>query len=298
MKIYKSIKRASLFITNARFILLVFLLVGSQSKNCLLSITQTHGTEGNLNSVRVMYVGNSGFLINVGKKKILIDALFRGFQGGYMLPQDIQKKIESATPPFDEVDLILATHAHADHFDVDMVRQHLQKNPATIFASTMQAASLLKDFSNRVITFKPIKGKSVYKDINGIQVEAICLSHGTPPPGETEILNYGYLININGVKLFHTGDVDDSQVSFDEFRAYKLPEKKIDIAFIQHYILTADASKRKFVLDGIAGKYIFPIHYHYTEPPIDTELILRNYPDAILFKKELASWVMPIKKKR
>ena len=31
--------------------------------------------------VNVTYVGNAGFLINIGDKKILIDALFKGFKG-------------------------------------------------------------------------------------------------------------------------------------------------------------------------------------------------------------------------
>ena len=30
-----------------------------------------------------------------------------------------------AEAPFDNVDLILVTHAHGDHIDFDMVRQHM-----------------------------------------------------------------------------------------------------------------------------------------------------------------------------
>ncbi len=57
--------------------------------------------------------------------------------------------------------------------------------------------------------------------------------------------------------------------------------------------LTDDLEARKFVIDGIGGKYIFPIHYHFTTPPYDSSIIKQNYPDAIQFEYELQSWQMP-----
>ncbi len=77
--------------------------------------------------VDVTYVGNAGYLINIGDKKILIDALFKGFAGNYELPQEVQLKLTNAQPPFDDVDLILVTHAHGDHIDLSMERQHMQQ---------------------------------------------------------------------------------------------------------------------------------------------------------------------------
>ena len=103
------------------------------------------------------------------------------------------------------------------------------------------------------------------------------------------------LVSIDGVTFFQSGDFDNEQYTFEEFRALQLPEKKIDLAFIQHYYLTDDLEARKFVIDGIGGKYIFPIHYHFTTPPYDSSIVKQNYPDAIQFKYELQSWQMPDK---
>ena len=75
--------------------------------------------------VRVTYVGNAGFLIAVGDKKILIDALFSGFPGGYTLPEEIRDKMALGRPPFDGIDLALATHSHGDHFESGLVRRFL-----------------------------------------------------------------------------------------------------------------------------------------------------------------------------
>jgi L-ascorbate metabolism protein UlaG (beta-lactamase superfamily) len=247
----------------------------------------------NSEQVIVTFVGNAGFLITVGDKKILIDATFRGYKDVYELPPDIQEKIAKAQPPFDGIDVILATHAHGDHFNSDLTRQYMKNNPNTIFASTAQLTATLKDFPDRVITFNPSMGKTDLKELRGISIEAIYLPHGSYDANKTEILNYGYIVNLNGVKLFHTGDVDTQLFSFDEFRAYQIPEKNIDLAFIQHFYLTDNSSETKFVMEGIGSRFIIPIHYYYTTPPIDTAFVISNYPDAVVFRKELQNWVMP-----
>ena len=173
------------------------------------------------------------------------------------------------------------------------MRRFLSNNPAAVFASTPQVTALLDDFSGRAIALAPTKNKTAPADIQDIHVEAVYLSHGAPPEGKTEILNFGYLATIDGITLFHSGDIDISQFRVDEFRALHLPEKKIDLAFIQHFYFSDVPAERKFIREGIAARHVFPMHYHYTVPPMNRESILRNYPDAILFKAELETWVMP-----
>ncbi len=209
-------------------------------------------------SFQVTYVGNAGFLVQMGKKKILIDGCFRGFAGAYLLPQEIQDKLAKAQPPFDGIDLILATHAHGDHFDSELVRKHLQSNPNAVFASTRQATAPLMDLQGRVLTFEARRGRVDRKQMAGLQVEALSLSHGAPAAGKTEILNYGYVVSVGGFSFFHSGDIDPSQVTFEEFRAYNLPEKKLGVAFVQHYCLGEDASDRRLVREGIAARLHLP----------------------------------------
>lgn len=242
--------------------------------------------------VKVTYVGNSGFLIKIGDKKILIDALFKGYEGDYILPEDIHEKITLAQAPFDDVDLILVTHAHGDHVDPAMVIKHMKNNPKAIFASTKQLIDHLKDSTGRSIGFNPIKGKPDKKEIGDFSIETFLLPHGP----DSRIINIGFLVSINGITLFHTGDVDFDQFPFEEFRSFQLPERKIDLSFIQHFYLTSDSISRKFVTKGIGSKYIIPIHYHFTTPAFDATIVKENYPDAILFDKELESWKMPERK--
>jgi L-ascorbate metabolism protein UlaG (beta-lactamase superfamily) len=237
---------------------------------------------------RVTFVGNSGFLITVGDKKVLIDALFAGFPPGYTLPASVQELLVNAKPPFDNVDLILATHSHADHFDAAMVRQYMQNDPKTIFVSTTQAVSQLADLGDRVIAVDPVAGSPVNVEANGIQVEAIYLNHGSPPNDPNEVFNNGYVVTVNGIEFFHTGDIGDLR----DVTQYHLADQKIDLAFIQHFFMQDDRME-SVIRNDIGAKYIFPIHYQFTTPEFDANTIKSYYPDAIIFSAELESWFMP-----
>lgn len=243
--------------------------------------------------VDVTYVGNAGFLIEIGDKKILIDALFKGFPGSYELPKEVQDKLSSAKAPFDNVVLIIVTHAHGDHVDPAMVTEHMKNNPRAVFATTKQLVDHMQDSTGRSIGFNPTKDSSDKKEIRGISIEAFLFPHGP----DSRIINNGFLVSVGGTTLIHTGDVDFDQFTFEEFRSYQFPERKIDLSLIQHFYLTSDSVSKQFVTEGFAGKYIIPIHYHFTTPPFDGMLVLQNYPDAILFEEELESWEMPQYKK-
>jgi L-ascorbate metabolism protein UlaG (beta-lactamase superfamily) len=255
----------------------------------LLSPTATVQAESD--DVTVTYIGNAGFMVTVGDKKILVDALFTGLRDNYALPKNIQDTLTSAQPPFDDVDLILVTHGHADHWGPGLVQQHLQNNPHAKFASTTVMTNWLPDFADRLVKLDPTPGKPVQADIDGIQVEALSLSDGF---GQST--NIGFVVSVGGVNLFFSGDIDTSHVSFEEFRAYQLPEKGIDIAFIPHFYFTDIPAEQKFLREGIASKYLVPTHYYYTDPPLNRSYVLSNYPDAIFFNDELQSWDMPPEK--
>jgi L-ascorbate metabolism protein UlaG (beta-lactamase superfamily) len=240
------------------------------------------------NTVQVTYVGNSGFLITVGDKKVLVDALIDGFPPEYSLPQEVQDKIIHSEAPFNHVDLILSSHDHADHFSATMVRQYLQNNPGTIFISTTQAVSQLSGFGEQVIAVDPQAGSPVTVTANDIQVEAIYISHGQVPAGQTEIYNNAYLVTLNGIKFFHTGDIGNLW----DLASYNLASQAIDLAFIQHFYFRDD-SARSFLETSIGAQYYFPIHYHFTTPSFSANLIKDYYPDAIVFSNELETWTMP-----
>lgn len=283
-------------------LLAIFISAGFGSRRCdgasaAAGLTDPHPASlprfvTSSSGVRVTFVGNAGFLIEIGGKKILIDAIFKGFEGDYLLPQDVQDALVNARPPFDNIDLILVTHNHGDHFVAPMVRQHLKNDPKTRLVSTAQVTGRLAEFGNRVITLAATKGKRAQTDVAGIQIQAIYLSHGFIPAGEEETINYGYLAAVDGVNLFHMGD---GHVADIDMIAPLSPGKPIDLAFIEHFYFNGDSLNAKFIKEWVGGRYAFPIHYQYTRPVFDRERVKSFYPAAIMFEKELQRWDMPDK---
>ena len=104
--------------------------------------------------IKIVYIANEGYLIEIGGKKILIDALHAGVS-----PEQVAK-MTSAEPPFDKVDIILATHSHADHFNPDLVAKHMDTNTRAVFLSNDEAAShvraYISDFASAAERIKAV----------------------------------------------------------------------------------------------------------------------------------------------
>ena len=144
-----------------------------------------------------------------------------------------------AQPPFDGVDLILATHEHHDHFYPELVGRYMKENPLTLFISTGSAVDQLialdGDLRDRTIAIELSKGEREQIDVEGIGLEAIYLSHGV-----VGILNLGFIITVDGTKLLHTGDLSPDAVHVSYLQDDGLPEEQIDVAFVPDFLLTME----------------------------------------------------------
>jgi L-ascorbate metabolism protein UlaG (beta-lactamase superfamily) len=73
------------------------------------------------NAPQITYVANEGFLIQAGGKKVLVDALFEGTKD-YLAPsQELLTRMTEGSGPFADVDILLVTHPHDDHFNPKLV---------------------------------------------------------------------------------------------------------------------------------------------------------------------------------
>jgi len=72
------------------------------------------------------------------------------------LPSADREKIETAKAPFDQINLILVSHRHLDHFHPESVAQHLQHNPKAFLVSSQQVVDEVeKNFKD----FQTIKAR-------------------------------------------------------------------------------------------------------------------------------------------
>jgi L-ascorbate metabolism protein UlaG (beta-lactamase superfamily) len=232
--------------------------------------------------VRVTHVFNAGYLITVGDKRILIDALYLGH------PEGILKPVVYAQPPFDGVDLILATHEHQDHFSPELVARYMRENPHTVFVSTGNSVDQLlaedSELRDRTIAIELEKGEREQIEVEGIDLEAIYLSHGV-----VGLLNLGFIITVDGAKLFHTGDLSPDAVHVSYLQDYGLPEEQIDVAFVPDFLLIMK-EYHAHVLEGIQPRYVMPMHYAYQDPPSGIE---DDFPTAFVFTDTMENWILP-----
>ena len=240
--------------------------------------------------MEIYYIGNAGFLISYGSKKVLIDAIHK--HPWYLFtPEDVLKKMMDSQPPFENVDLLLVTHSHGDHFDPQLTAQFLSQNPGTILVSDPRVIERLKrvmkeDFtkiSKRVKNIDLEFGEAAGLTAHGIKVKALGLSHGYP-----DYLNLGFIINFNGITLFHPGDMH-TEPSKGYLKALHIENQGIDIVFGGP------------VLDSPLWKdnkpqYYIAMHNRPEQMESSSKEILKENPDAIIFKETMEKKVFDVSK--
>jgi L-ascorbate metabolism protein UlaG (beta-lactamase superfamily) len=243
---------------------------------------------------RVTFINNAGFLITVGDKKILIDALYHTDNPMIDPPQEMLQRAVNAKPPFDQIDLVIATHNHPDHFSADLVRSHLRNNQQAVFVSSPQAVRKVKqggdDFDERLIAVNLEPGESSHLSVNGIELDCLYVTHG-----DASILNIGVVMTVGDYTFFHSGDMNvdstlEEAVSLTDLLGYGLPEKEIDLAILPISVFSLDEGVT-LIEDGIKARYVSPMHYPYQYPPTSVE---ENFSNAVVFKDTLENWVVPL----
>jgi L-ascorbate metabolism protein UlaG (beta-lactamase superfamily) len=239
-------------------------------------------------TLSVTYTCNDGFIISSGGKKLLVDALFQETRCGCQSSAEEAAALEAAQPPFDSVDLILISHGHEDHFAPQIVGAYLQNNAqAELIAMESAVSELQQQFAGfdqvqeRVRSVQLEDGQSVQMTVQGIDVEIISAPADVP--------NLGFLIQIGGLTLFHTGDSGNSPEMVALFQSYHLPDKHIDLAFVPWWYL-GDERDHPLVEEGIQAQNYVPMHFAGDDAAWMFEAVPTYYPQAILFREELQTW--------
>jgi len=178
-------------------------------------------TEGRMH---VTYVANAGFVVSAGGKKVLVDGLFGHWEWDWcdVPPLDAVAHMREAKGPFDGVDVVLITHAHADHFDPEIVAQYLAESPSCILIAPRQAVERLTALENweriqRRVTAPMLEpGDSAEILANGVSVRVWRLAHGpymeedpatgAPRNRHEAVEHFVFRVSLGVERFFHTGD--------------------------------------------------------------------------------------------
>jgi L-ascorbate metabolism protein UlaG (beta-lactamase superfamily) len=247
----------------------------------------------------ITHVANSGFLIWAGGKKVLVDALFDRSPSRPGAPP----LVRDGNAPFDDIDLVLATHSHADHFTASAVSQCLKSNPRAAFVAPADAARQVTGFAGRVYALEVGEGQRSQLVVNGIGIDAMFLLHASGDPRRrSPTANLGYLITIGNQKFFHTGDISAEEATAAYMKRLNLPAEHIDVAFVPHNFLSRPAPL-PLVTESIQPRVVFASHLQRRRlldrvsntlnpnyRPPNGQQIKRNFPSAVVPRTELESW--------
>ena len=214
----------------------------------------------------ITYIANCGFMIQGNDNKIMIDALFnKGFSHYLVAHDSVSARIINGRPPFDNATLLLVTHSDNDHFNDSLVIEYLLNNknnrlvgPKSVTNQLLNTA-LGKNVSNQIIEIDSFGNYQIDTVIHDLRIKSFFMQHDKRVSFE----NIGYVITINGVKVFHTGDYTQDET--DKFEKLQLQNENIDLALLNFYGFWSKKADRDFTKRTINPKNIVLMHISVDE---------------------------------
>jgi len=139
---------------------------------------------------------------------------------------------------FGELDAVLYTHEHSDHFDAEMAQTFVEQGIAPVYANASTAKFIKAS--------KTVVNDGQEFSMGGLRIKAIELPHCLMPDGSRGPQNTGYLINN---RLFHAGDGKELAGLKAELLA--APITGPDVSMLDVFNFAKQVSAKKLI----------PIHY-------------------------------------
>jgi L-ascorbate 6-phosphate lactonase len=178
----------------------------NSGESLLKDIQRTNVPEG---GVALWSLGQAGVLIKGGSSdEIICVDPYLSFSIETEEPDtEFKREIPPPLSPHElDVNTVLITHFHNDHMDLTTIKGVSQAHPETKFVAPASHVYMLQDIeldSSRII---PAKQQQAISD-KGVTITPVAGAHTeyeTDQDGNQYYL--GFFIEINGVRIFHTGD--------------------------------------------------------------------------------------------
>lgn len=231
--------------------------------------------------LEVTYIGNEGFLVVLGGTKVLIDALPNSKY--YVNPSDsMVSMIMNGIPPFDNIDYVLVSHDHADHFNAEMMSRFLLNHPAAQFIGSSEASSKLtgENIASRRQSGISL-GMGQHRTIRGDKAEivALRLEHG----GGANVSNLAYVVRSNAYTFIHLGDA--RLASNEEYlRTIDWNSYSVDLLFMEYFDRSSET--RDIIANMMKPKHVVLMHIPAGEEDTVRDDQEKIHPRTIVFGRE------------
>ncbi|MDP4210194.1 MAG: MBL fold metallo-hydrolase [Bacteroidota bacterium] len=254
-------------------------------------------------SLQITYIANEGFLLKSQTKKVLIDALFNEGYGAFAVPSpETLNNIRDARPPFDSINLYMLSHYHKDHCSSELVYSYLKRNRNIPFVTSKPSLVFINgncfDFillKKQFYELTPELNASASKNVNNIPVKAFGLKHLSyyrdSIDMEENMFNTSYLFQMDGINIFHSGDI-----KINAFKDYIDRNGKwsdpVDVAFLYYGLFDSGTADLAYIIKTINPRYIVFMHVL----PKNTEAIAEKvktlkmqFPNILFLKNSMDS---------
>ncbi len=218
---------------------------------CLICIFNCTGnTKKNSQKGFATYLGNEAVMVEHAHVKVLFDPFFHNTYNIYQaVPEDIRKALFSNQAPYDEINFIFISHAHADHFSSGDLAKFLRAFPQTQLIAPKQAIDALIDLEDAqdiVSQMHPIKLE--YKDepksmsLGNIKFDAVRIPHaGWPQRADISNLVFRVTLN-NAITVVHMGDADPNDKHFKPIITH-WDSQHTNTAFPPYWFMTSESGQ-------------------------------------------------------
>ena len=160
--------------------------------------------------LRIQWLGQAGFLCDAPGLRVLVDpylsdSLAEKYQGSKFSHQRMQAVPITPEALF-SVDYYLVTHHHGDHFDTQTVVPILKNNPQ---CQVLLPAAYKESAKAAVVPVQQLVTMDAFCPFasEGIEIYPIPAAHEALTIDDAgHHLFLGYVIKINGITLYHSGD--------------------------------------------------------------------------------------------
>jgi L-ascorbate metabolism protein UlaG (beta-lactamase superfamily) len=238
-------------------------------------------------TLELVYLANEGFLLRSGEHSLVIDAFVTEPYGNYAaVPSELFAALVDREPPFADLDLVLTSHVHPDHFQAEAAASFFAANPATPFLSSPQVVDELRkgradsSAGEGFQALLPGEGERRSAPAGGIQVELLRLPH-TGGARTAGVQNLGHLIDLGGVRVLHVGDAD---VEAQALATYELAKGAIDVALVPYWWL-GDAQDLARVRERTGARHLVAVHVPPSEVAAEKAHLAMLDPSIVLFER-------------
>ena len=201
-------------------------------------------------------IANTAVDVRMNGQHVLIDAPYREiYEEDMPLPAEVLEMVETGQGAYADVDALLISHGHKDHFSAEAIArmaQHLPQLKIVGNTEMDQALANILPTEQRLAHEKGATAPYVYR-LEGLTITALPFTHGR---GNEDVDNLAFLLVGEHTRLLHLGD---SFASFEDVADLISEPIVVDVLFAPWWYMLKEENFAE-LLRMVDAKTIIPTH--------------------------------------